>query len=576
MSDRDDSINGSLSDAHDDVAMLVALITTGPFAMGEDPVLLIGPDGDVRARNLAGAALSVDAARRAELAPLIEAARAEGRPATAVLGGGDSGATSVSVLPVGADGSLLVQARDVSVDRNLRSALVDSRQRYRDLVEISADLAWETDAQGKFTFISPRGGLGWTADDLVGRRADGFLAAPAGAAMQSPFVTREACDGVEIGFRRPDGSEARLETAAAPLFTAGGDWQGARGVCRDVSRERQRDLELARAGARQRLTAYIMRAIRDETDPDQMLKVAAEAVFRGVEADSCAVFRILPGAGLTLAASIGGDLPDGILEAVREAITDRREPVIETFDIGAVLAHQLSHHHEINGAVVLWRSGDEADWNDREGKLLSDLSDQLGIALHQAAAHQHLTRLSSTDAMTGLLNRRAFDEAIGTRLASGPPTSGVLTYVDLDNFKKVNDTRGHQVGDQALIHLSDILKRQVRPGDLVARLGGDEFALWMEDVDGAGAPSRAEWIIETGKELLQYSGSPDYPVGLSIGMAVSVPGSSETREQLIERADAVMYQVKHGGKGWYRISDPANPSSETSTVSAADSATPSG
>lgn len=88
-------------------------------------------------------------------------------------------------------------------------------------------------------------------------------------------------------------------------------------------------------------------------------------------------------------------------------------------------------------------------------------------------------------------------------------------------------------------------------------------------MDGVGvdqAPARAEWILETGKELLQYSGAPEYPVGLSIGMAVYLPGSAETREHLIERADAVMYEIKHGGKGWYRIAPPAGAPTSVKTA----------
>ena len=511
---------------------------------------------------MAGADLARKLPQQQDIASLIEAARDAGRGISAVIelrgeNGDTAGATSFSAMPVGDDGAVLIIGRDVSVDRNLRSALVDSRQRYRDLVEISADLAWETDAVGKFAFVTPHGGFGWTADELIGRRADGFLVAPPGATIDSPFQTREARQEIEITFRRADGGEARLETAAAPLYNPDGSWAGARGVCRDVTADRQRDMELARVGARQRLTTHIMRAIRDETDPDELLAIAAEAVFRGGNAHGCSVFRILPGTGMSLAAAVGVPVPNAIVEIMREEITASREPVIAAYDIGAVLAHQLSHHHEINGAVMLWRAGDTADWSEDDGQLIADLSDQLGIALHQAAAHQHLERLSTTDAMTGLLNRRAFDEAVTGRLAADAGSPGVLTYVDLDNFKKVNDTKGHQVGDQALIHLSDILKRQAAPGDLVARLGGDEFAMWMEGVDTAGAPARAEWILETGKELLQYSGAPEFPVGLSIGMAVYQPGSGETREHLIERADAVMYEIKHGGKGWYRIASPA-------------------
>jgi diguanylate cyclase (GGDEF)-like protein/PAS domain S-box-containing protein len=543
-----------------DEALVARLIATGPFALADGPVIMVDGDDRVAARNMAGADLARQLPDQADLTAMIDAAREalRGVSAVVVLPGEDGGQTSMSfsAVPVGDDGSVLLIGRDVSVDRNLRSALVDSRQRYRDLVEISADLAWETDEDGRFTFVSPHGGLGWKADELLGRRADSFLVTPTGMAIDSPFLAQEPRQEVEITFRRADGGEARLETAASPLFGADGGWAGARGVCKDVTVDRQRDMELARAGARQRLTAHIMRAIRDETDPDEMLAKAAEAVYRGGNADGCSVFRILPGTGMSLAASVGEELPEGVLDAVREPITERNEPVIETFDIGAVLAHQLSHHHEINGAVVLWRSGETADWAADDARLLADISDQLGIALHQAAAHQHLERLSTTDAMTGLLNRRAFDAKMTKRLAASKNAPGVLTYVDLDNFKKVNDNRGHQVGDQALVHLSDILKRQARKGDMFARLGGDEFALWMEGTDTADAPERAVWILETGKELLEYSGAPEYPVGLSIGMAVFQPGSGESREELIERADAVMYEIKHGGKGWYRIAPP--------------------
>lgn len=559
-----------MSDATDE--MLVArLVTSGPLALSDAPAVLVDGEDAVAARNMAGADLARRLPEQRDIASLIDATREAGRGISAIVellgpDGTTTGATSFSAMPVGDDGAVLLLGRDVSVDRNLRSALVDSRQRYRDLVEISADLAWETDADGKFAFVSPHGGFGWSADELIGRRADGFLVTLPGATVDSPFQTREPRQEMEITFRRADGAEARLETAAAPLFTPEGDWAGARGVCRDVTADRMRDVELARISVRQRLTAHIMRAIRDETDPDKMLAIAAEAVFRGGNADGCSVYRILPGTGMSLAAAIGTPVPDAIFEEMREEITASREPVIAEYDTGAVLAHQLSHHHEINGAVMLWRIGGSAEFSDEDGQLIGQISDQLGIALHQAAAHQHLERLSTTDAMTGLLNRRAFDHAVSVRLEADNGIPGVLTYVDLDNFKKVNDTKGHQVGDQALIHLSDILKRQARPGDLVARLGGDEFALWMEGAGADEAPARAEWILETGKELLQYSGAPEFPVGLSIGMAVFAPASGESREQLIERADAVMYEIKHGGKGWYRLAPPAG---HTDTVETA-------
>lgn len=535
---------------------LVRLIEEGPLADHPGPVMMVDNVGLVLAHNIPAAPF-VHRFMSGELpgitAMVAAVTAGTGSQSFKVSDDETGGTLDLAAIPVTPRVALLI-GRDVSLDHNLRAALVDSRQRYKDLVEISSDFAWETGPTGQFVFVTTAGALGYDPDELVGRSPDRFLVVPEGLAIVSPFDTREPVQGVEVRFRRADGGVATLEASAAPLFDDRGRWSGARGVCRDVTEARQRDVALARARSRERLTTYIVRTIRDEVEPDRMLDAAAEALSRALSAEGCALFRIVPGAGLDLAVGIGAAVPDRVVDELREAIVDTRDPVVAEIEEGAALALQLSYHQEMNGTVVLWRAGGTASWDDEEVTLLVEVADQLGIALQQVAAHEHLRTLSSTDAMTGLLNRRAFDEALGARTArAGAGAAGTLAYVDLDNFKKVNDTRGHQVGDRALIHVADILKRQSRPGDFVGRLGGDEFALWMEGVDAAAAPARAEWILETGRELLAYSGNAEHPLGLSIGMAVLQPGSPESREELVARADAVMYEIKHGGKGWYRL-----------------------
>ncbi len=541
---------------------LVDLIEDGPLADHTGPVLLVGTDGAVLARNIPGAPFAhrFAAGELPAVTAMVAAVTAGTGAQSFKISDDETGHTiDLATIPVNGSQALLV-GRDVTLDHNLRAALVDSRQRYKDLVEISSDFAWETGPTGQFVFVSTAGALGYDPDELVGRTADRFLVVPEGLEIVSPFDTREPVQGVEVRFRRADGRIATLEASAAPLFDDRGRWCGARGVCHDVTEARVRDVALARARSRERLTTYIVRTIRDEIEPARMLDAAAGALTRALSADGCALFRIVPGAGLDLAVRIGAPVPTRVVDDLREAILETRDPVLAELEEGSALAHQLSYHQEMNGTVVLWRDGAEAEWDQEEVALLVEVADQLGIALQQVAAHEHLRALSSTDAMTGLLNRRAFDEALAQRLASPDATApGTLVYVDMDNFKKVNDTRGHQVGDRALIHLADILKRQVRAGDLVARMGGDEFALWMEGVDSAVAPARAETILAAGRDLLVYSGSPEHPIGLSIGMAVREPGSAETREELIARADAVMYEIKHGGKGWYRLAGPPAP-----------------
>ena len=101
-----------------------------------------------------------------------------------------------------------------------------------------------------------------------------------------------------------------------------------------------------------------------------------------------------------------------------------------------------------------------------------------------------------------------------------------------------------------------------RPGDLIGRLGGDEFALWLDGIDISGVSNRAESLLHSGRSLKAFSGKSDRPLGLSLGIAMTVPGSGETLKQLIARADAAMYEVKRTGKGNYYI-DTRKPSDQS-------------
>jgi diguanylate cyclase (GGDEF)-like protein len=154
-------------------------------------------------------------------------------------------------------------------------------------------------------------------------------------------------------------------------------------------------------------------------------------------------------------------------------------------------------------------------------------------------------------------------------------SDGSLFYVDLDNFKAVNDVHGHQRGDEALIALADLLVTQTRPGDLVARLGGDEFAMWMDRTDKGVAKKRAAGMIVASKGLRIYSGAPDKPLGISVGVAVfDAAGADETVADLTARADAAMYDIKHGGKSGYIIAAEALQDQADDIIPAAPEETP--
>jgi diguanylate cyclase (GGDEF)-like protein len=164
-------------------------------------------------------------------------------------------------------------------------------------------------------------------------------------------------------------------------------------------------------------------------------------------------------------------------------------------------------------------------------------------------AHRRAQHLSSTDDLTGLHNRRAFVKEVEKRLihATRHGHSGALLYLDLDNFKAVNDASGHAAGDDCLRRVAEELRTHSRAGDVIGRLGGDEFAVWLEQADLDGGRRKAEAMIAAVAGLARAFSPPDRPLGLSIGIAAS--RDNDSAATLLSRAEEAMYRAKHGGKG---------------------------
>ena len=536
------------------------------------PAAWLDRAGAVRSANPGAAGLLDELTRRAGrdgLAALVAAAQGDGlgRADTIVIGAAAATLTfDVSVVPAPGAGALVL-ARDVSLAANLRQALADSRQRFKDLVEISSDFAWETDATGTFTFVSPKGALGWAAADFVGRRGSSFIAdalPDRDTKPMTPFTTRTLVDQAELWLQSADGAPACVSISALPLIGPDGVWRGARGVWRDVTAGHELDAALADAQNRERLVGYIVRTIRDEVEPDAMLAAAASAAARALGAAGCRIWGSSAEGDLLLAAEFGGALPESLarhMDAHARRLKDAgdagggSDELELTAEAGQFLGAVTRFRRQINGAIALWRTPADPGWSDADHEIVAKLADQIGIAQEQIANHEALAKQARTDALTGLLNRRSFtkrlEESLQECARSGQP--GTLVYVDLDNFKAVNDRLGHQAGDAALKGLAACLKRLARASDFVARLGGDEFALWLATADADAAVARAKVILSLKDEIAAFSAGPDKPLGLSVGLAVYLPREPETIAELLARADSAMYEVKQRGKGAYAL-----------------------
>lgn len=168
--------------------------------------------------------------------------------------------------------------------------------------------------------------------------------------------------------------------------------------------------------------------------------------------------------------------------------------------------------------------------------LIADLRQRL-------ASERDLSRL---DALTGLQNSRAFYESaeLLVALARRSATPVTLAFMDLDNFKKVNDKHGHHAGDQALIAAAGAMRRQTRESDLLTRLGGDEFALLLTN---AGQDAARNVLERLRQQIAAEMSANGWPITVSVG-AVSYSVAPPSLKEAMRRADSVMYRAKHAGK----------------------------
>jgi diguanylate cyclase (GGDEF)-like protein len=186
-----------------------------------------------------------------------------------------------------------------------------------------------------------------------------------------------------------------------------------------------------------------------------------------------------------------------------------------------------------------------------ESKRMDLIREMLGVmaVAEQQIADQkrridYLESLAMTDELTALVNRRGFEDFLHRTLAAATryKETGIIAYVDLDNFKQVNDQYGHAAGDKVLYTIASILKDNVRASDLVARLGGDEFVVMLVRCgihDGRKHIDRLTDLIE--EAVIEHDGQQ---IGMRASIGVEPYGPNSKAKTLISRADAAMYRRK--------------------------------
>lgn len=235
---------------------------------------------------------------------------------------------------------------------------------------------------------------------------------------------------------------------------------------------------------------------------------------------------------------------------------------LEMILLSFALAYRITqsrHEKELaQDALLQTLKESERVLEDRVAQRTSELN-QANQALEEEVAErrraeERLTRLAHHDALTGLPNRALLKERFAQAAAQARRQSrmvGVL-LLDLDGFKLVNDTFGHDVGDEVLMGVARLLQRTVRESDTVARLGGDEFVVVMNDMaEEVAAGEVAEKILVAMRDPLVISQGRALQAGASIGIAIH-PNDGADLDTLLRRADSAMYQAKGAGRLCYR------------------------
>ncbi|MDR7376009.1 diguanylate cyclase (GGDEF)-like protein/PAS domain S-box-containing protein [Rhodoferax ferrireducens] len=440
---------------------------------------------------------------------------------------------------------LLEVLQDISERKQEQAALQANDQRFRDLVDFTDGIVWEADAttfNNSFISKSAERLLGYPLADWLTPNfwANHIYPEDRAQAMQysTDCIARGEDHEFEYRFVTQDGRVVWIHDSTK-IAMQDGKPKWLRGLMVDIT-ARHQEQQLLRV-SHQSLKAISQGVVI--ADPQQRIVSVNDAftTITGYQPDEALgqTWNLLQG-------------PDTSLQAV---------------DAMRMNMAYGSHYY---GDILHYRKDGSSFWNELTVSPVRDaqgaLTHFIGVIRDNTKRHQNeeeIRRLAFFDALTGLPNRRLLLDRLRHAQLSTTRTlqHAAVLFLDLDNFKQLNDTLGHDVGDVLLQQVADRLTSCVREGDSVARLGGDEFVLLLESLSSHSLEAAAQAEMVASK-ILQTLGQP-YTLGAhshhstpSIGIVVFVK-DQESIDELLKKADIAMYQAKAAGRNVARFYEPA-------------------
>jgi diguanylate cyclase (GGDEF)-like protein/PAS domain S-box-containing protein len=433
--------------------------------------------------------------------------------------------------------------------RQRTQQLEAERTRLRTLLEAISDLVWMKDEAGVYRFCNPgferyfgakeADIVGKTDYDFVDREQADFFRAKDRDALQSdrPSINEEWLTFAD------DGSRVLVETTKTPVRDAAGVLIGVLGIARDITGRKQAAQALQESENRLHTILDSVEAYIYIKDPSYRYQYANRSV--------CKLF------GRPMSEIVGYDDSAFFDEstAANLRVNDRR--VIEDGERVAEEEINTSASGRVTNAFLSVK----LPLHDKDGKVYAlcgvstDITDQKKV-------EEQIRNLAFYDPLTQLPNRRLLADRLKHALASSVRSGreGALLFIDLDNFKTLNDTLGHDKGDHLLQEVARRLSGCVGEGDTIARLGGDEFVVMLEDLSAQRSEAANQTEI-VGEKILAALCRPydldgqEYRSSSSIGITLFAAPQNSIKD-LMKRADLAMYQAKAAGRNTLRFFDP--------------------
>jgi diguanylate cyclase (GGDEF)-like protein/PAS domain S-box-containing protein len=412
----------------------------------------------------------------------------------------------------------------------------ESELRYRTLADHAGDLVMRIRADGRRLYVSPsiKELLGWEIEEFLEPRGD----------LIHPDDLERVANAV-AALRRDGGSS----TTTYRMRHTAGHYIWFEALARLVSSpDGDGSMEIVYTG--RDITARVLaeEALADSERRLRMITDNIPAVIAHIDENERYVFVN------AYVQSLSGDAPTEMIgRTVREV---RGEAIYAEVrqHIATVLAGQpitFEYEGEMRGERHYFQSCYVPDW-DTEGHVRGVFALTTDIT-HIKHVEQELSRLAHYDTLTGLANRRHFNERMSLALdqARQESTPLLLMIIDVDHFKGINDAWGHGVGDGVLKEVGQRIQACVRKHDLVARIGGDEFVVLVEDIDSPAAAEALARKVTAAMEADMHIGALRLPVTVSMGIALCRGAASA--DELMQIADEVLYAAKGAGRDTFRL-----------------------